>query len=55
MSSIVIVKETTPAEAGIKKATAGKDDDENGRNCDYSILDKGEAPVIFSGSETRRV
>jgi hypothetical protein len=34
MSAIAVVKETAPAEAGIKETAAGKEDDDDARNCD---------------------
>jgi len=34
MGTIAVEKETTPAEARIEEAAAGKEDDHNARNCD---------------------
>ena len=49
------LKEATPAEARIKEAAAGKEHDENARNCDEDILDQDEAPVVFSGGKPTRI
>jgi hypothetical protein len=51
MSTTVIVIETTPAKTGIKETAAGKDDNNNTRNCNKDIFDKDKPPVIFSGDK----
>ena|SRR5436190_12824401 len=55
MGIIVIVIDTTGAEAGIIKAGAGSKDENNAWKCNESILDKDKVPVpFFSRNETIR-
>jgi hypothetical protein len=51
----MVVEKTAPAEAGIKKARARKEDDNNARNSDRNILDENQVLMVFPSCEARSV